>query len=122
MEAPQDDFYCIGRLTEHPAMMHAVIFTAQAFYERSLGVSYGRTSQLHLSKSLGLLQDSLNDRSGATSNATMAVVTSLAMAAMLLGDFDTAAKHMDGLARMVELRGGFGSLGEGNTIEYKARR
>lgn len=52
----------------------------------------------------------------------MAVVTSLAMAAVLFGELETAGKHMDGLARMVDLRGGFKALGKGAIMEHKARR
>lgn len=103
-------------------MMHTVVFTAQSFYERSFGISYGETAQYHLGKSFRYLQKSLDKPSDSTSNSTLAVVTSLAMAAISLGELETAGKHMDGLARMVELRGGFKSLGKGAIIEHKARR
>lgn len=103
-------------------MAHTVVFIVQAFYERAMGLSYGRTAQFHLAMTIKYLQASLNNPSQAISNATLAVVTSLAMAGILLGDLETAGKHMDGLARMVELRGGFKSLGKGAIIEHKARR
>ena len=103
-------------------MTHTVVFTAQAFYERALGISYGKKAQFHLAKTLKYLQDSLDNPNEATSNSTLAVVTTLAMAAILLGELETAGKHMDGLARMIELRGGFRCLGKGAIIEHKARR
>ncbi|CAM1508640.1 Fc.00g054880.m01.CDS01 [Cosmosporella sp. VM-42] len=52
----------------------------------------------------------------------MAVVTSLATAAAMLGDLETAQKHMDGLHRMIELRGGLKCLGNRSMIEHKAQR
>ena len=119
---PSDDFFSIDRLSEHPAMTHAVVFTTQAFYERTYGVSYARTPQFHLAKTLKYLQESLNNPSDATSNSTLSVVASLAIGEVLLGELETAGKHMDGLARMIELRGGFGNLGRVASIEHKARR
>lgn len=103
-------------------MTDAVIFTAQSFYERTMGIPYGQRAQFHLSKTIKYLQASLDNPSQATSDSTLAVVTSLAVAAMLLDELETAGKHMDGLARMIELRGGFKSLGKGAVIEHKARR
>lgn len=103
-------------------MLHTVVFTAQAFHDTFIGPAYGRTAQFHLAKTLAILQKSLNDGKDATSNETMAVVTSLALAAFILGDIETARKHMDGLSRMVTLRGGFKALGQGALIEHKARR
>ena len=117
-----DELYCVGSLLQHPAMVHAVIFTAQAFYERSVGLAYGGIALFHLSKTLRYVQASLDNGCEATSDDTMVVVTSLAMAAMLLGELETAGKHMDGLARIVELRGGFKALGTAAIIEHKARR
>ena len=119
---PPDELYCVGSLLEHPAMIHAVIFTAQAFHERSQGLAYGRTALFHLSKTLSHVQSSLYQGDQATSDNTIVVVTSLAMAAMLLGELGTAGKHMDGLARIVELRGGFKALGKASIVEHKARR
>lgn len=103
-------------------MLHTVVFTAQVFHDTFIGPSCGRTAEFHLAKTLAILQQSLNDGTEATSNETMAVVTSLAMAAFILGDIETARKHMDGLSRMVTLRGGFKALGKGALIEHKARR
>ncbi|SPO04195.1 uncharacterized protein DNG_06878 [Cephalotrichum gorgonifer] len=118
---PHDELFCLGGLTQSPAMMHTVVFIAQAYHELSCGAPLGRITQFHLSKTLNYLQHSLYDSIDATSNATLAIVTSLAMAAILLGELETATKHMDGLARMVELRGGFENLGNGRIIEHKSR-
>ena len=68
------------------------------------------------------LQQSLFDTVAATSEATMSTVVSLATAAAILGDLDSLQKHVDGLSRMIELRGGFETLESGNFIALKATR
>lgn len=55
------------------------------------------------------------------SYSTMAVVTSLAVAAIVAGDPETAGKHMDGLRKILDLRGGVKSLVPGSLIDYKAK-
>jgi hypothetical protein len=87
----------------------------------ALGQPYSTTAQLHLAKALSHLQRSLDDQKEAVELSTMAVVASLAMAAVIAGDLSTAAKHMDGLHRIIELRGGLQSLGPDSMIEHKAR-
>ena len=122
VENPYDELFCIGKLSRHPVMMHTAIFTTQFLHERSVGLPHGKIGRFHLAKALSHLQENLNNRNEATSNDNIAAVTILAMTAILLGELETASKHMDGLARMVELRGGFGSLGRGSVIESKVRR
>lgn len=102
-------------------MVHSVIFAAQAFHDMSLGIPYGQLARFHLAKSLQYLRESLQDTAEATKSSTMAVVGLLSMASIIAGDLASAAKHIDGLYRMVELRGGWYSLIDGETIEHKAK-
>ncbi|KAF7562841.1 hypothetical protein G7046_g1284 [Stylonectria norvegica] len=122
VEGSHQDLFCLSNLSRHPAMVHSLIFTTQAFHDMSVGPTYGKEAQFHLSKTLYYLQESLNDSELAISNSTMAIVTSLATAAVMVGELDTAKKHMDGLYRIVQLRGGLKSLGEGSMTEHKAQR
>lgn len=117
-----DKLFCFANLTHHPGILHSTVFAAQAFHDMALGHPYSNIARLHLGKALGHLQRSLDDREKAVELSTMAVVASLATAAIISRDFDTATKHMDGLQRMVELRGGLQCLGPGSMIEHKARR
>lgn len=120
--SPDDDkLFCFANLIHHPGILHSTLFATQAFHDLTTGQAYGTVAQRHLAKALGLLQKSLDDPKEAMELSTMAVVTSLAMAAVIAGDLETAAKHMDGLKKMVEIRGGLQSLGTGSMIEHKAR-
>lgn len=114
--------FCFPDLPRHPALLHSILFTSQAFYDRSRGLPYGKVAQLHLAKTLYHLQKSLCDSHEATVDSTFVVVLSLATAAAILGDFDTVQKHMGGLYQMVELRGGLQAFGKGSMIEHKTRR
>ncbi|KAK0619620.1 hypothetical protein B0T14DRAFT_566449 [Immersiella caudata] len=119
-EEQSSGMFCFSGLSSHPAMVPSLLFTAQAFRDMSLGFELGSLAHTHLAKTLRLLKTSLEDEEEATSYSTMVVVSSLATAAIILGDLETAGKHLDGLQRMVEVRGGLGSLGPVNMITYKA--
>ncbi|WAO93295.1 Hypothetical protein NCS54_01083700 [Fusarium falciforme] len=106
----------------HRAAIHSILFTAQAFQDLSLGQPCGNVAQFHLGKTLHHLQQSLNDRHGAVAMATIAIVAMLASAAAVFGDLQTVEKHMDGLYRIFELRGGVESLQRGSLVQHKAQR
>lgn len=71
---------------------------------------------------MDLLRQRLNDPSLSIADTTIFVVVLLVMASTLLGDEDTAKKHMDGLYRMVMLRGGLGALEEDTQMQIKVCR
>ncbi|KAL2135127.1 hypothetical protein VTI74DRAFT_9720 [Chaetomium olivicolor] len=118
---PQDNLFCIANFSHHPGILHSTLFAVQAFRDLRSGGSYGTVARFHLSKALTHLQRSFDDREEAIKLSTMAVVTALAMAAVIAGDLTTAARHMDGLQRILQLRGGIESLGANSMIEHKAR-
>lgn len=103
-------------------MIHAVLYTAQTFYESSTGIPQGRVAQHHLAETLRHLQLAINDNDERMKNTTMAVVVSLTMAAAIKNDLKGLLMHLDGLYQMVMLRGGLVSLGPGSMIEHKTRR
>lgn len=122
VEGQRTDMLCFSNFSQHPALFHSILFTSQAFWDLSLGQAYGNTAQFHLAKTLFHLQQSLQDDNEATTTSTMTVVISLAAAAAILGDLETVEKHMNGLRRMIELRGGLHTLREGSVVEHKAQR
>jgi len=63
----------------------------------------------HLSRTFELINRRLSSRA-AVSDATLAVVVSLIIHAAILHDPALRRLHMDGLCRIIELRGGFDTL------------
>ncbi|KAH6844516.1 hypothetical protein B0I37DRAFT_342938 [Chaetomium sp. MPI-CAGE-AT-0009] len=119
---PNDDkMFCFPDLAQHPGILHSTLFAAQAFYDLATGQTYGPVARHHLSKALKHLQMSLDDKKEAMELSTMGAVASLAMSAVVAGDFETAGKHMDGLKKIIDLRGGMPSFGQDSMIGHKAR-
>jgi hypothetical protein len=119
---PGDDkMFCFPDLAQHPGILHSTLFAAQAFYDLATGQTYGPIARHHLSKALVHLQASLDDKKEAVGLATMGSVASLAMSAVVAGDLETAVKHMDGLKKIIDLRGGMESFGSDSMIGHKAR-
>ncbi|KAK4097296.1 hypothetical protein N658DRAFT_500607 [Parathielavia hyrcaniae] len=121
IEPPRDDnLFCFANFTHDPGILHSTLFSAQAFHDLALGYPYSKVAQVHLYKALRHLQKCLDDQRQAVELSTTAVVASLAMAAVIAGDLATAAKHMDGPQRILQLRGGLQSLQPGSMLEHKA--
>lgn len=103
-------------------MVHSVLFSTQTFRDISLHQPPSPVARWHQTQTLFHLQHMLQDEKEALSTGAMAVVASLATAAVFSGDLDTAAMHVDGLWRMIEVKGGFDVVGRGGMVEHKAQR
>lgn len=67
------------------------------------------TAMYHLSNSLMHVRERLESEE-ALADSTMGLVTSLITQEQIRNQHKAARVHMDGLVRMIELRGGLGSL------------
>ena len=99
-----------------------MLFTSQAFGDVAQGLPFGVIAQHHLALALHHLQIAISDSQKSIDNATLIAVTSLATTAAILGDVEAAQKHLAGLHRMVQLRGGLQTLEKGGMVEHKAQR
>jgi hypothetical protein len=100
-------------LSFDPAYLHAVIFGAQAYSDLVSGRSSKQTS-VHMLKTIQLLRNRLSIFEGNeqifVSNPTIQVVLTLAHIAHLSGDHVTAEQHLEGLIKLVNLRGGIAAF------------
>jgi hypothetical protein len=104
--------------------LHSMMFCVRAFID---GTSQGPKAPLacfHYDQTLQLLQARLNnsEHTVAISDSTIIVVITLATAALTTDDFTAAANHLDGLLKMVTLRGGLQSLNTHNNMPVKVCR
>ncbi|KAI0135839.1 hypothetical protein F4814DRAFT_38297 [Daldinia grandis] len=90
--------------------LHIMAFAVQGFIDRVLRRqdNLNPAAILHLQKGLGLLRERLlaDDDETKISNSTMSVVLKLASVAHFDGDYKASKQHMEGLRKMVDLRGG----------------
>lgn len=87
------------------AALHITIFAMEGFVDRILHRQESNTNpaaMLHFQKGLKLLQERLLG----ADDETMSAVVKLASAAHFNGDHEAAKQHMEGLRKMVDLRGG----------------
>ncbi|KAF5695326.1 hypothetical protein FDENT_408 [Fusarium denticulatum] len=114
--------FSLSDMHTHEVSLHSILFTASAFQEVCQGVEFSVLTRYHLGETLRYIQRSLGDESTATAMATVGAIVNLASAASSLGDVDTARKHMDGLCRIFELRGGISPFGTAPLAEMKCQR
>jgi hypothetical protein len=101
----------IAPLAVNPAYLHAKIFTSLYYFDvvlpRRSSLANQRTLR-HYFKTLRLLHERVlyDDNEVRLSNNTVAAVLGLAGHAYWTGDSKSATHHMEGLCKMVNLRGG----------------
>ncbi|KAJ3454690.1 hypothetical protein MRS44_013290 [Fusarium solani] len=100
--------YLVGK---DAAALHITAFAVEIFIDRVLRRwedGTNPTAILHLHTGLRLLRERLvgEDDEPKISDSTIGVVLKLASAAHFNGDYEASKQHMDGLRKMVDLRGG----------------
>ena len=104
------------------------MFSVRAFVDRaSHDDQISRLAAFHHARTLQLLQARLNafeqgQQDIVFRDSTIMVISTLAEAAELTGDFPAAKNHLDGLLKIVSLRGGVGSLNTHNNMQVKVCR
>jgi hypothetical protein len=100
-------------LTFDPAYFNAVMFGAQAYLDLVSGRSSKR-SLVQMLKTIQLLRNRLSISDGneqtPVSNPTILIVLTLAHIAHLTGDHVTAEQHLEGLCKIINLRGGIAAF------------
>ncbi|KAF2165715.1 hypothetical protein M409DRAFT_24005 [Zasmidium cellare ATCC 36951] len=106
-------------LTFDALYLNAMVFSTQSWYCATTSRTIDKRISYHLVKSIGLLRDRLTDAAGEggkerISDPTINAIVMLAGQALLMGEEKTARKHVVGMKRLVEMRGGLSTL-EKNT-------
>jgi hypothetical protein len=109
LQADKNEWLHLVRLDA--AALHISAFAVEGFIERVLRQQENSTSlvaMLHFQKGLQLFRARLlgEDKEAKLSDSTIGVVLKLATAAHLIGDYRASKQHMEGLRKMVDLRGG----------------
>jgi hypothetical protein len=109
-----DTFY-FDLMTYDATYLHAVAFSCQAFFNKASPRETAPMTQrsvAHHSSALKQLRQRLADQGEQIkfSDSTILIILCLAMHAHFTDDFDTAKQHMEGLRKIVDLRGGLGAF------------
>lgn len=105
-----------------------MMFSVRAFVDRAPhGGQISRPAAFHYAQTLQLLQARLNafeqgQRDIVFCDSTIMVIITLAAAAEITGDFAAVENHVDGLLKIVSLRGGVRSLDTHNNMQVKVCR
>jgi hypothetical protein len=92
-------------------LLQSVIFMVQTYFDLAGGRNNTSSSQIHL-KTLQLLRQKLSfgDEKAKLADPTVFVVVNLAIHAHISGEHKSAKHHLEGIRRIVELRGGLGEF------------
>ncbi|OQV02387.1 hypothetical protein CLAIMM_07592 [Cladophialophora immunda] len=98
-------------LTSDAAYVHAAVFASQAYILHTSAQATpiaARRAMAHYSSALHLLRErlSVSAEDNKVSDATVLVVLYFALHAHFMIDYKTAMQHMEGLRKIVDLRGG----------------
>lgn len=102
-------------LTYDAAYMHALVFSSQAYFILTSAwkaPAAMRRVAVHHSTTIRLLRERLSVQNEVTkiSDPTVFVVLCLATYAHFINDYDSAKHHMEGLRKIVDMRGGINAF------------
>ncbi|KAK2001689.1 hypothetical protein LX36DRAFT_328304 [Colletotrichum falcatum] len=103
------------------AFLHSILFTVCLLHDSVGGETSKRTS-FHVWRALNLLNRNISDRSLALADSTLATVVSMSMVSEVFGHRDSAAAHVRGMRRIVQLRGGIESFRHNLQLQVKICR
>ncbi|CAH0028079.1 unnamed protein product [Clonostachys rhizophaga] len=108
-EADSEDVHWVGTMFHNQMYFHSVVSATEAFFNTPGEGNRLLKSQHHSFMALQLLQDKVSeeDVTISTSDTTIMSVLLLAVAAEMAGDLPTVDRHLRGLKRMIDMRGGF---------------
>ncbi|TVY26283.1 hypothetical protein LHYA1_G005806 [Lachnellula hyalina] len=113
----------IQYLALDPLYCHSLLWTTQTYFDWLNGSGVSPIQIQHAHQTLVGLRERLTlDAELATSDATIVVVVSLIMMNAFVGDYKSARKHVRGLHKMVEMRGGVRAFGGNTQIQLKMCR
>ena len=92
--------------------LHITVFAVDGFVDKVLRHqpnNHSPLAALHFQKGLRMLRERLSgdDAKLKCSDATIGAVQKLASAAHFDGDYQVSKQHMEGIRKMIDLRGGF---------------
>ena len=104
--------------------LHSLMFSLHVWEEQALERRLSRLARFHYAQTLQLLQARLLecDQTGAISDATIMAVTTLASVAELMSEHSTVENHINGLEKIVRLRGGVRALSTHRNMPVKVCR
>ncbi|GKT49709.1 uncharacterized protein ColSpa_09890 [Colletotrichum spaethianum] len=108
-------------LMSDAAFLHSILFTVGLLHDSIVGKTSKRTS-FHVWKTLSLLNQNISDKDLALADSTIATVVSMCMVSEVFGDRDSAAAHVKGMRRIVELRGGIETFRHNLQLKIKICR
>jgi len=102
----------------NPAPLHAILLMAASHYSRLYGSRSHAINLLQLrGLAIGEINNALADQHRCTSDHVIAAVAQMAAYEALFGDRSICNTHMQGVTRMVSLRGGLPALGLDGLLE-----
>ncbi|PVH81931.1 hypothetical protein DL98DRAFT_570798 [Cadophora sp. DSE1049] len=114
----------LEHLGQSPTYLHNQLFVLMAYYDliiaRTSDISQGTIT--HMTRALILLQTDLGTSNRATAEVTISTVITFAMVAFMSGDTESAEKHLQGLFKVIALRGGLISLRSWRYLQTKCCR
>ncbi|CAH0054992.1 unnamed protein product [Clonostachys solani] len=108
-EADSEDVHWVGTMFYNQMYFHAVVSATEAFFNTPGEGRRLLKSQDHSLMAVQLLQNKVSEENmtDSASDTTIMSVLLLAVAAEMAGDLPTVDRHLRGLKRMIDMRGGF---------------
>jgi hypothetical protein len=104
-----------------PTYLQAVSYCAQTYFDIIRSKTFRAVALIHIDSCIVGLQHRITQTSLATTDSTVFLIVALILVARLLGDLESAKKHLHGLHDLLQLRGGITALSK-RLLRFKCCR
>ena len=122
VDLEDEDQRWVDELELDPTYLQTVSYVAHSYFDAVKEQPSGPSAIAHTNRALVILQQRFAQTDMVVTDSVIFTVLALAMMAQSIDDLETAEKHIHGLHRLIELRGGLKALGEKRLLQFKCCR
>jgi len=120
-DVEKENKHWVEDLSSDPAYFQAVSYCAQTYFDIIRSKTFRAVALMHIDRSIVSLQHRITQKSLATTDSTIFLIIALILVAKLLGDLESARKHLRGLRELLQFRGGITALSK-KLLRFKCCR
>ncbi|KAM0811463.1 hypothetical protein AB5N19_11819 [Seiridium cardinale] len=118
----EDPLWCFRTLCSEDLYFHVIRLLTSASSDLISQQPLSTTTHRYLRRIIPVLNNRISDANAFENDVILYVVSVLALIAILFGDYNTARTHAIGLAEIIRLRGGFGTVDYNPVVQFSIDR
>ncbi|KAH8671617.1 hypothetical protein BX600DRAFT_251067 [Xylariales sp. PMI_506] len=122
IDRSEERYRWFAEVNQDPNYINIAWYISTTYFAIAGTPTFTRDAVMHMNKAIALVQEKLAEPSSATADSTLFCVLALAIVSDDIESHDMAMVHLEGLSKLIKLRGGMASLAHRRALQLKACR